>query len=86
MLKVRKSINITGNSVIQTKQDGVTVERQIAYFSATISTEDGSINTNMGVQETALYEANKAQCRADEDEFKALVRAEEDALRQEVQQ
>lgn len=86
MLKVRKSINITGNSVVQTKQDGVAVELQIAYFSATISTEDGSINTNMGVQETALYEANKAQCRADEDEFKALVRAEEDTLRQEVQQ
>lgn len=83
MLRVYKNITITGNSIIQTKEGEVTVDRPAVYFNATISTEDGRVNTNMSVQETTLYEANKAQCRADEDEFRTLVRQAEDELNKE---
>ena len=83
MLKADKRITITGNSMISTTQDGVEVQRPVVYFNATIDMADGQISSNMSVNDTALYEANKDQCRADEDEFKAMVRAAEDSMKKE---
>lgn len=83
MLKANKKITITGNSMISTTQDGAEVQRPVVYFNATIDMADGQISSNMSVNDTALYEANKDQCRADEDEFKAMVRAAEDSMKKE---
>lgn len=83
MLKVNKKITIIGNSMVSTIQEGTEVQRPVVYFNATIDMEDGQISSNMSVNDTALYEANKDQCRADEDEFKTMVRAAEDSMKKE---
>ena len=40
--------------------------------------ENGSANTSIAVQDRELYEANKAECRKDIEEFNKLVYAMED--------
>ncbi|MSA01029.1 hypothetical protein GKG47_11940 [Lactonifactor sp. BIOML-A3] len=72
MLKTSKSISLTGNSMIG--------EKSVLYMSATINTADGRSNSSTTVQNMELYEANKTECRQDEDDFKAMVRELEDSI------
>lgn len=73
MLEVNKNITLTGISKI----DGL----QVAYMSATISSDGGAgANVNETITNQELYNANKAQVRADIAEFKNKVYEVEDEL------
>ena len=73
MLEVNKNITLTGISKI----DGV----QVAYMSASISTDGGNgANVNETITNQEVYNANKAQVRADIAEFKKKVYEMEDEL------
>ena len=73
MLEVNKNITLTGISKI----DGV----QVAYMSASISTDGGNgANVNETITNQEVYNANKAQVRADIAEFKNKVYEMEDEL------
>lgn len=73
MLEVKQNITLNGVSKI----DGV----QAAYMSATISSDGGTgANINETITNQELYNANKAQVRADIAEFKKKVYEVEDEL------
>lgn len=73
MLEVNKNITLTGISKI----DGV----QVAYMSASISTDGvNGANVNETITNQEVYNANKAQVRADIAEFKNKVYEMEDEL------
>ena len=73
MLEVNKNITLTSI----TKIDGV----QVAYMSASISTDGGNgANVNETITNQEVYNANKAQVRADIAEFKNKVYEMEDEL------
>ena len=73
LLEVNKNITLTGISKI----DGV----QVAYMSASISTDGGNgANVNETITNQEVYNANKAQVRADIAEFKNKVYEMEDEL------
>jgi hypothetical protein len=73
MLTVNKNITLNGTSVI----DGV----QVAYMSASISTDGGNgANANKTITNQELYKANKAQVRADITEFESKVYEIEDEI------
>ena len=73
MLEVNKNITLTGISKI----DG----GQVAYMSASISTDGGNgANVNETITNQEVYNANKAQVRADIAEFKNKVYEMEDEL------
>ena len=61
--------------------------KNAVYFHAQIPAE-GKSSCSTQVQDQKLYEAHKAECRADEDEFRKLVREKEDerdaALKEEL--
>ncbi|CEQ08614.1 Uncharacterised protein [[Clostridium] sordellii] len=73
MLKTTKTINITGNSMI----DG----QVVVYMSASLST-DGSTNGNINknITNQSLYESNKLEVRKDMRAFEDLVYEEQDKL------
>ena len=64
MLKPTKAITLTANSMIN--------GQQAVYMSANLAT-NGQVNSSMSIQNTELYEANKAECRADMPAFQQLV-------------
>lgn len=73
MLEVKQNITLNGISKI----DGV----QVVYMTATISSDGGSgANVNETITNQELYNANKAQVRADIAEFKNKVYEVEDEL------
>lgn len=72
MLKVNKSISLNATSEI----DGV----QVAYMNATISNECGSANINKGINNQALYNANRSEVRKDMAEFEDEVYKVEDEM------
>jgi len=73
MLKVNKNITLSGESLV----NGV----QVAYMSATISSDGGSgANVNKTITNQDLYNANKAEVRADIAEFEKEVYKIEDEL------
>lgn len=73
MLNVNKNITLNGSSVIE----GV----QVAYMSATISTETGNgASVNKAITNQEVYNANKRQVRADIAEFEQKVYEIEDEL------
>ena len=73
MLNINKNITLGGTSVI----DGV----QVAYMSASISTDGGNgANVNKTITNQELYNANKVQVRADIAEFEQEVYKVEDEL------
>ena len=74
MLETRKFITINGNSIIKMK-DGT--ENAVVSMTANIP-EDGNVNSNITIINQEVYNANKAECRADMDAFMALVREVED--------
>ncbi|MBQ8232436.1 MAG: hypothetical protein IJZ34_11005 [Lachnospiraceae bacterium] len=51
--------------------------KNVVYFHAQIPVT-GKSTFSVQIQDQALYEANKAECRADEDKFRKLVREKED--------
>ena len=73
MLKTKKSITLTGNSVI----DGKVAEG----YSATIdSANPQDMNISSWQQDKPLCKANRAQCRADKAEFEDLAYACQDEM------
>lgn len=73
MLEVKQNITLNGVSKI----DGV----QAVYMTATISNDGGSVaNVNETITNQEVYNANKAQVRADIAEFKKKVYEVEDEL------
>lgn len=73
MLEVNRNITLTGISKI----DGV----QVVYMSATISSDGATgANVNETITNQEVYNANKAQVRADIAEFKSKVYEVEDEL------
>ena len=73
MLNINKNITLNGVSVI----DGV----QVAYMSATISSDGGAgANVNKTITNQEVYNANKATVRADIAEFESKVYEGEDEL------
>lgn len=77
MLKISKSINLSGYSVIT--QNGTDIN--VAYMTANLST-DGSSTANMSknILNQELYNSNKAAVRKDMSDFETAVYAEEDKL------
>ncbi len=62
MLKIDKSITISGKSMIG--------EKPIVYMNANISTDGNSnANINASIADESLYSANKEECRKDITEF-----------------
>ena len=73
MLKTNKNITLSGTSVI----DGV----QVAYMSASISTDGGNgANLNKTITNQEVYNANKAAVRADIAAFEEEVYKIEDEI------
>lgn len=72
MLKVSKTININGTSEIE----GV----QVAYMSASISTDGNNASINKNITNQDLYNANKVEVRKDMSDFEDVVYATEDEL------
>ncbi len=73
MLKTNKSITLTGYSIIE--------DKQVAYMNATISTNGGNVGSvTRSIQNQELYNANKAEVRADMDNFDKELYAIEDEL------
>lgn len=64
MLKGNKSVSLNYQSIIG--------EKQAVYMSAQIP-ESGNSNSTKNIADLALYEANKAECRADMAAFDALL-------------
>lgn len=74
MLETRKFITINGNSIIKMKDE---TEITVASMTANIP-ENGNVSSNTTIINQEVYNANKAECRADMDAFMALVREVED--------
>lgn len=74
MLKATRSIKITANSMIN--------GTQVMYMNANLET-DGKVTSSTAIQNVDLYEANKAECRADLAEFQQMVYDLEDQGAQE---
>ena len=79
MLNTKKSITLTGQSKVNMNGNEVTA----VQLSANIS-ESGTSNINTVIVNQDAYDANKADCRADIDEFTAEVREIEDTESQEA--
>lgn len=73
MLKTRKSLTVTGHSVVTVDN----VDVMVASMTATISNE-GSNNITSTILNKELYQAHKDECRADIDAFTEVVRSVED--------
>lgn len=76
MLKTNKSISLTGNSMIN--------DKPAVYMSANVSTNGGTTSHSSSIQDKALYEENKAECRNDIATFSQMVYAIEDSINEEV--
>lgn len=79
MLNTKKSITLTGQSKVTLNEKEVTV----VQLNATIS-QNGTSNINTIIINQDAYDANKAICRADIDEFTTKVRTIEDTENLEV--
>ncbi|WP_278682863.1 hypothetical protein [Paraclostridium bifermentans] len=79
MLKINKTINISGTSSI----DG----QIVVYMNANLST-DGNTNESIGknIENQTLYDDNKSAIRQEMKEFEELVYAEQDSISAEVKE
>lgn len=57
MLKTSKTINLSGNSMIN--------DKPVVYMQANVSTDGGTTSHSSSIQDKVLYEANKVECRKD---------------------
>ncbi|MBY0754531.1 hypothetical protein K5V21_03575 [Clostridium sardiniense] len=79
MLKISKSITLTGISEIE--------GQQAVYMNATVSTDgDGRVNINKSITNQELYNKNKKVIRKDMSDFESQVHEVEDNLSAEVQE
>ena len=78
MLKTTKSISLTGNSMIN--------DKPVVYMQANVSTGGGTTSHSSSIQDTALYEANKTECRQDMAAFDQMVYEIEDSIHTEAAQ
>lgn len=78
MLKpMEKTINISSGSIIKTKNG----DMEVAGFSLTINSNDPiGMGTNTWVNDREAYNKNIAQCRTDEDTFRAYARQVQDEM------
>lgn len=77
MLKATKSISLNGYSVIE--ENGV--EIQVAYMSATISTDgNNNANTNKNILNQEVYSKHRAEVRGDISAFEDEVFKIEDSI------
>lgn len=72
MLNINKSITLNATSDIE--------GAQVAYMSATISSESGSANISKSITNQALYNANKSEVRKDMAAFEEEVHKIEDEM------
>ncbi|WP_407372324.1 hypothetical protein [Carnobacterium sp.] len=72
MLKTTRQITLTGSSMIN--------DQSVVNLTATIPSDTGVSNINQYVQNSSLYEANKAQVRRDIAGFTAQVYEIEDEI------
>ena len=72
MLNINKSTTLNATSDI----DGA----QVAYMSATISSENGSANISKSITNQTLYNANKSEVRKDMSDFEEEVYKIEDEM------
>jgi hypothetical protein len=83
MLKnFKKSITITGQSVIEvTAEDGTTKQVVAETYNATINSADpGNMNLSSYQNDKAVCKANRIQCREDEAEFEDACYAIQDEM------
>ncbi|MBS6763171.1 MAG: hypothetical protein KH304_06255 [Clostridium sp.] len=78
MLKTSKTINLSGNSMIN--------DKPVVYMQANISTDGGTTSHSSSIQDKALYETNKTECRQDMSAFDQMVYEIEDSINAEVAQ
>lgn len=78
MINMTKKIELTGYSVI----DGVNVEFHLAKIN---SDNPNKIEISSSILDTAMYKANRTQCRADEAEFEDVAYELQDELIAEMQ-
>lgn len=78
-MKINKTINLEAYSTIPVKQtEGSTVDTTIASFSATVS--DSYTNSQLTIQDQALYNSNKEKVRKDRSDFDNYVYSIQDTL------
>ena len=78
MLKTSKTINLSGNSMIN--------DKPVVYMQANVSTDGGTTSHSSSIQDKELYEANKVECRKDMAAFDQMVYEIEDSIHTEVVQ
>lgn len=76
MLKANKTITVTGNSFIN--------DKPVVHMQANVSTDGGTTSHSSSIQDKALYEANKAECRQDMAAFDQMVYDIEDSFQEVV--
>lgn len=72
MLNINKTTNVSGQSLIEVAENGITIKKQVAYMNASVS-EGGNVNINKSIQDTTLFTANKDAVLADFTEFETYV-------------
>lgn len=72
MLKISKTTNISGQSLIEITENGAKINKQVAYMNATIA-ENGNVNINKSIQNPTLFTENKDSVLADFTEFENYV-------------
>lgn len=77
MLKTTRQITLTGQSMIN--------DQMVVNLTATIPSDTGVGNINQYVQNTELYDANKAEVRRDVADFTAKVYEIEDEMAAEAE-
>lgn len=68
MLKINKSINVNGQVYVEAQEEKETIQKQVAYLNATIGS-NGEININKSIQDSKLFNENKAAVQNDFTEF-----------------
>lgn len=77
MLQVKKSINLSGYSIVTENEQQV----QVAYMSAQLSTDTGcSADSTTNTLNKEIYAKHRAEVRKDKSKFEEIVFAEEDRL------
>lgn len=77
----KKSVTITGQSVIETVKDGITNRIEVESYSATINSDNPE---DISIYPTrlnhAMYKANRTQCREDTAGFEEAVYVIQDQM------
>jgi len=74
---LRKTTQITAQSMVAVGEEGNTRQAQAAYMSANI-TDDGNVSITKSITDNAAYMDNRADVRKDFSDFENAVYAAED--------